>query len=85
ACFCLYFVLLGVIEETLLKVLTKHDNEYSSFGSIKSRYSGTEVIIDISMSFSESTTFSEIAALQKVMQQELSEEIENCNISIVIE
>ena len=69
----------------ILKVLTKHDNEYSSFGSIKSRYNGTEVIIDISMSFSQSTTYSEIAALQKAMQQELSEEIENCHISIVIE
>ena len=69
----------------ILKVLTKHDNEYSSFGSIKSRYNGTEVIIDISMSFSQSTTYSEIATLQKAMQQELSEEIENCHISIVIE
>lgn len=69
----------------ILKVITKHDDEYSSFGSIKSRYNGTEVIIDISMSFSQSTTYSEIAALQKAMQEELSGEIENCHISIVID
>lgn len=69
----------------ILKVITKHDDEYSSFGSIKSRYNGAEVIIDISMSFSQSTTYSEIAALQKAMQEELSGEIENCHISIVID
>ena len=69
----------------ILKVLARHDNEYSSFGSIKSRYNGAEVIIDISMSFSQSTTYSEIAALQKDMQEELSGEIENCHISIVID
>ncbi|MCI5751061.1 MAG: cation transporter [Oscillospiraceae bacterium] len=69
----------------ILKVITKHDDEYSSFGSIKSRYNGTEVIIDISMSFSQSTTYSEIAALQKAMQEELSGEIENCHIAIIIE
>ena len=69
----------------ILKVLTMHDDEYSSLGSIKSRYNGTEVIIDISMSFSNSTTFSEIAALQKAMQEELSGEIENSHIAIVID
>lgn len=41
--------------------------------------------IDISMSFSNSTTFSEIAALQKAMQEELSGEIENSHIAIVID
>lgn len=69
----------------ILRVLTMHDDEYSNLGSIKSRYNGTEVIIDISMSFSNSTTYSEIAALQKAMQEELAGEIENSHITIVID
>lgn len=69
----------------ILKVLTKHDKEYSSFGSIKSRCNGTSVTIDISVSFAPETTFEEILKFQHEIQQELSENIEGCNVAVVID
>ncbi|MGN0648828.1 MAG: cation diffusion facilitator family transporter [Oscillospiraceae bacterium] len=69
----------------ILKVLTKHDYEYSSLNSIKSRYNGTEVNIDLSVSFFPDTTFTEIAAFQCALQEELAAEIEGCHVAVVIE
>lgn len=69
----------------ILKVLSMHDKEYSSFNSIKSRYNGTVVNVDISIGFSPDTTFEKISSLQKTLQEELSKEIENCRITIIIE
>ena len=68
----------------ILKALSGHHAEYDSFGTIKSRNVGTTVIIDISVSFSPDTTFKKIEALQKQLQAELAEEIQNCRVSIVI-
>lgn len=69
----------------ILKVLAKHDKEYSSFGSIKSRFNGTSVTIDISVSFAPETTFEEILKFRNEIQQELSAEIESCSVDVVID
>ena len=49
----------------ILKVLTRHDKEYSSFGGIKSRYNGASVTVDISVTFSPDTRFEAISQFQK--------------------
>ena len=69
----------------ILKVLTRHDKEYSSFGSIKSRYNGTGVTVDISVTFSPDTRFEEISRFQNELQEELSREIKNCSVAVVID
>lgn len=69
----------------ILKALSRHHTEYDGFGSIKSRSVGTNVAIDVSVSFSPDTTFEKIAALQRQLQAELAEEIPNCRVSILIE
>lgn len=69
----------------ILKILTRHDKEYSSFGGIKSRYNGASVTVDISVTFSPDTRFEAIAQFQKELQEELSREIENCRVAVVID
>lgn len=69
----------------ILKVLTKHNEEYSSFGSIKSRINGTEVMVDISVAFNPDTSFEQISGFRNALQEELSKEIENCHVSVVID
>ena len=69
----------------ILKALSRHHAEYNSFGTIKSRCIGTSVAIDIFISFSPDTTFEKIETLQKQLQAELAEEIQNCRVSIVID
>ena len=69
----------------ILKVLTRHDKEYSRFGGIKSRCNGTSVTDDISVTFSPDTRFEAISRFQKELQEELSREIENCRVAVVID
>ena len=69
----------------ILKVLTRHDKEYSRFVGIKSRYNGTSVTVDISVTFSPDTRFEAISRFQKELQEELSREIENCCVAVVID
>ena len=69
----------------ILKVLTRHDKEYSRFGGIKSRCNGTSVTVDISVTFSPDTRFEAISRFQKELQEELSREIENCRVAVVID
>lgn len=69
----------------ILKVLSGHDKEYLLFGGIKSRYNGTDVMVDISVEFSPDTRFEEISRFQNELQKELSREIENCCVAVVID
>ena len=69
----------------ILKALTGHDSEFSSFGGIKSRYNGASVTVDISVTFSPDTRFEAISQFQKELQEELSREIENCRVAVVID
>lgn len=70
---------------TILKALARHNAEYTGFGSIKSRSVGQSVSIDLSISFSPDTPFEAISCLQKALQEELSAQIPNCRLSIVID
>lgn len=70
---------------SILKALSRHEAEYESFETVKSRNIGDTVVIDIFVSFSPETTFGEIEALQKKLQAELEEAIQNCRVAIVID
>ena len=69
----------------ILKVMTKHESEYNSFGSVKSHHNGSGVNIDISVSFPPETSFDKIARFQREVQQELSTEISGCHVAVIIE
>lgn len=69
----------------ILKVLTTHVDKFESFGEIKTRYNGVNVCIDISISFSDDTTFQHVRELRERLQGELSEKIENCVVTITVE
>lgn len=69
----------------ILKVLNRHNEEYSSFGSIRSRCTGAVVTIDLAVQFEENTTYRQIEAFRNALQQELEAEIPNCHVSVVVE
>ena len=69
----------------ILKALTGHDSEFSSFGGIKSRCTGTSVTIDIYVSFPPDTRFEAISRFQKALQEELAGQIERCRVAVVID
>lgn len=69
----------------ILKALTRHDSEYSGFSSVKSRHNGTGINIDIAVSFPPETSFESIAKFQNSIQQELSAEIGECHVAVIIE
>lgn len=69
----------------ILKVLARHDSEYSGFGSVKSHRSGEDVNIDISVSFPPETSYEKIAQFRQSIQQELSEEMGECHVAVIIE
>lgn len=69
----------------IIKVVTTHINEFEEFHEIKTRYNGTTVCIDISISFSDNTLFGQVKDLRARLQEELSEQIENCVVTITVE
>lgn len=69
----------------ILKVLTRHDSEYSGFSSVKSRHNGTDVDIDISVTFPPETSYEKISKFQSAIQQELTAEIGECHVAVIIE
>lgn len=69
----------------IIKVLTAHIDEFEEFSEIKTRYNGTTVCIDISISFSDGTLFGQVKDLRARLQEELSEKIENCVVTITVE
>lgn len=68
----------------ILRVMAKHNGDYSELKSIKSHKSGSDVIIDISVSFPQETDFAEISRFRSEIQDELSQEIKNCRVSVII-
>ncbi len=68
----------------ILKVITKLNDKYSSFGSINSKYNGTNVEIDLNVKFNSDTTFEEIQNFKETLQKELEKEIENCRVTLYI-
>lgn len=68
----------------ILKVLNRHNGEYRSFDSIRSRYTGTTVTVDLAVTFDEETTYRQIEAFRDAVQRELVEEIPNCCVSVIV-
>lgn len=68
----------------ILKILNRHHDEYSSFDSIRSRYNGTTVTVDLVLTFEDSTTYQQIEKFRNDVQQELAEEIPNCCVSVIV-
>lgn len=68
----------------ILKVLNRHNGEYRSFDSIRSRYTGTTVTVDLAVTFDEGTTYRQIEAFRDAVQRELMEEICNCRVSVIV-
>jgi divalent metal cation (Fe/Co/Zn/Cd) transporter len=68
----------------ILNTLTKHYNGYSQFHSISSRKSGEVTMVDIRLSFEEDARVNEVANLQKQMQEELTSQLGNCVVNIIV-
>ena len=68
----------------ILKVLNRHNCEYRRFDSIRSRYTGTTVTVDLAVTFDEETTYRQIEAFRDAVQRELVEEIPNCCVSVIV-
>ena len=68
----------------ILKVLNRHNGEYRRFDSIRSRYTGTTVTVDLAGTFDEETTYRQIEAFRDAVQRELVEEIPNCCVSVIV-
>ena len=68
----------------ILNILTRHYDRYSQFHSINSHKSGDVTRIDVHLSFEKNTTFEEILALKKQMQDELDRQFGNCIVNIIV-
>ena len=68
----------------ILKVLNRHNGEYRRFDSIRSRYTGTTVTVDLAVTFDEETTNRQKEAFRDAVQRELVEEIPNCCVSVIV-
>lgn len=69
----------------ILKVMTRHYEEYSEFHSVKSHKAGNKSHIDILLSFSDETTYKEIITLKTALQNEISELIEDSDVNINVQ
>ncbi|MGN1095871.1 MAG: cation diffusion facilitator family transporter [Eubacteriales bacterium] len=69
----------------ILKSITKHQHKFDEFRNVKTRYNGTSVCIDLCIGFADETDYRHIKELRDEMQKDLSEVIENCVVTIVIE
>ena len=68
----------------ILKVLNRHNGAYRRFDSIRSRYTGTTVTVDLAVTFDEGTTYRQIEDFRDAVQRELTEEIPNCRVSVIV-
>ena len=68
----------------ILKVLNRHNGDYRRFDSIRSRYTGTTVTVDLAVTFDEGTTYRQIEDFRDAVQRELTEEIPNCRVSVIV-
>ena len=53
----------------ILKVLTSHYDKYYEFHSVNSHRLGGQARIDIVLSFSDETTYTEITELKNILQR----------------
>lgn len=69
----------------ILKVLSQNYDKFEAFDNVKTRYNGTLICVDVSISFSEETQFREIKELRENLQKQLNEVISDCVVTIVVE
>ena len=65
-------------------MLNRHNGDYRRFDSIRSRYTGTTVTVDLAVTFDEGTTYRQIEDFRDAVQRELTEEIPNCRVSVIV-
>ena len=68
----------------ILNILTRYYDSYSQFHSINSHKSGDVTRIDIHLSFDKDTRVEEVVRLQKQMQNEIANQIDNCIVNIIV-
>ena len=68
----------------ILNILTHYYDSYSQFHSINSHKSGDVTRIDIHLSFDKDTRVEEVHRLQKQMQNEIANQIDNCIVNIIV-
>ena len=66
----------------ILKVLNRHNGEYRRFDSIRSRYTGTTVTVDLAVTFDEETTYRQIEAFRDAVQRELVEAVSYTHLTL---
>lgn len=69
----------------ILKVLSQNYDKFEGFDNVKTRYNGTVICIDVSITFSEDTKFKDIQLLREDLQRQLKEVIDECVVTIVVE
>ena len=69
----------------ILNILTHYYDSYSQFHSINSHKSGDVTRIDMHLSFDKDTRVEEVVRLQKQMQNEIANRIDNCIVNIIVE
>lgn len=73
------------VQLKIIKVLTKYFYDYEELISVNSHVIGTDVVIDLEVSFEESKTYGDVKQFLKNVSQDLEKEIENVKVNIIIE
>ncbi|MDO4940567.1 MAG: cation transporter [Erysipelotrichaceae bacterium] len=68
----------------IIKILNKHFNQYEKLISIDSHKLGNKIHIDLALDFKDDETYENIVKLSGELAKELKDEIEDCEMSIVI-
>lgn len=68
----------------ILKVITRHVDDYSGLCSINSHNIGSKAHIDLVITFPDEKTYQEIVELRQTLQSEISELIKESTVSITI-
>ena len=72
------------IQFKILKILARHEQEYEYFDNVKSRYNGSQIIIDIVICFFDDTSYKQITQFHQTLQSELAEALGECVVSLII-
>lgn len=72
------------IQFKILKILARHEQEYEYFDNVKSRYNGSQIIIDIVICFFDDTSYKQITQFHQTLQSELTEALGECVVSLII-
>lgn len=68
----------------IIKILNRHFDQYEKLISIDSHKLGNKIHIDLALDFKDDEQYSNIAKLSSELSEELKDEIEDCEIAIVL-